>query len=384
MKNIITFTLLTVTTFVSAQNMQIQNMASYLRNKDYVKAKESADAAAEQDNLKTNPKMWMYRGNVYKAIYADTSKKIRDIDPEAEEKALDAYIKCFKNDKNNVYSDKNVDDNIRGNVVLAAAATKRKANTYTYNKEYNKALYCYDLLEQALPYDFDQGMKRQNITGDKIMYGKFEMYKMAGEKAKTREYADKLIGMNYKEPNLFTDMVKISLLDKDTAAALSYIEKGKALFEDNMSLIGSEIDIYIARKKTNVLKDKLKNAIEVSPDNEVLHLVLADLYKKTSEPLEAEKEYLKALEIKPDYELANYNIGVLYWNSAKEWNDKLNNLPMKDPKTKEYETKTNDYFKKALGHFEKSFEVTKDANTKKLLRQISLRLGDTEKAEKYK
>ena len=33
---------------------------------------------------------------------------------------------------------------------------------------------------------------------------------------------------------------------------------------------------------------------------------------------------------------------------------------------------------------ETSFEVTKDSNTKRILRQITLRLGDTVKAEKYK
>ncbi len=179
-------------------------------------------------------------------------------------------------------------------------------------------------------------------------------------------------------------MVKLSLVDKDTAAALMYIEKGKLMFEDNMSLIGTEIDIYIARKQTNVLKDKLKTAIEVAPDNEVLHLVLADVYRKTNEFSEAEKEYQKALELKPDYEPANYNLGVLYYSAAKEWNDKANALAMKDPKLKEYEAKSNDYFKKAVGYFEASYEVTKDPNTKKILRQITLRLGDTEKAEKYK
>ena len=48
-------------------------------------------------------------------------------------------------------------------------------------------------------------------------------------------------------------MVKISLMDKDTSAALSYIEKGKIMFEDNMTLIGTEIDIFLARKKISEL-----------------------------------------------------------------------------------------------------------------------------------
>ncbi|PBQ34133.1 hypothetical protein CNR22_20925 [Sphingobacteriaceae bacterium] len=384
MKNLITLVFISLTSIAFAQNMQVQNMANYLRNKDYVKAKESADAAAVHETTKNSAKMWLYRGNVYKAIYSDTSKKIREIDAMAEEKALEAYINCFKFDKEKIYIDNVNSDNAKGSLVSAAAATKRKAGFYSYNKEYEKALYCYDLLEQALPFDFDQGMKRQNITKEKIMFEKFEMYKSAANKEKTKEYAGKLMDMKYKDVKIYTDMIKLSLLDKDTASALSYIDKGKLMFEDNMSLVGTEIDIYMARKKTDVLKDKLKAAIEIAPDNEVLHVVLADVYRRTGKFEDAEKEYLKALELKSDYEPANYNLGVLYYSQAKEWNDKLNALAMKDPKTKEYESKSNEYFKKSVTYFESSYEVTKDANTKKILRQITLRLGDTEKAEKYK
>jgi tetratricopeptide (TPR) repeat protein len=245
-------------------------------------------------------------------------------------------------------------------------------------------LYCYDLLEKALPFDFDNGLKRANVTKEKLMFNKFEMYKSIPDKAKAMEYADKLIAINYKDPKIYTDIVKISLLDKDTAKALMYIEKGKALFEDNMDLIVSELDIYLARKKTNELIDKLKKAIEVSPDNELLHFILAVSYDKSKMFAEAEKEYLKAIELKPDYEPANYNLAVLYYNQGKEWNEKLNALGPKDTKIKEYEGKVNDNFKMAVKYFEISYDVTKDKKIKQLLRQMLLRLGETEKADKYK
>jgi tetratricopeptide (TPR) repeat protein len=362
-----------------AQNIQVQNMINYLRSKEYDKAKASADAAAIHESTIKSAKMWMYRGNVYRAIYSDTSVRVRSIDAEAEEKALDAYINCLKNDKDNIYKDE-----MKGYLVMAAGATSNKAKTYIYNKDYDKALKCFDLLEQSIPYDFDGGIKRNNITKDKLMYSKFEMYKNSGDKAKTMEAANKLISIQYREPRLYTDMVRICMLDKDTVSALGYIEKGKVLFEDNMELITAELDIYIARNKTNELKDRLTKALELTPDNEVLHLVLANLYQKTNQKDMAEKEYLEAIRIRPDYEPANYNLGVLYYNKGKDWNDKLNALSPKDPKNKEYENNVNESFKKAVVYFEASYEATKDKRTKQTLRQLYLRLGDTEKAEKYK
>ncbi len=379
MKKIITLLFVSLTLMSFAQSIQIQNMINYSRTKEFDKAKISADAAAVHESTKSSSKMWMCRGNVYKGIYLDTSQKVRNLDAEAEEKALDAYLNCLKFDKDVIYKDE-----VKGSLVQSSAAVSNKANFYKQNKQFENSLKCYDLLESALPYDFDQGMKRNNITKEKIIFNKFEMYKYAANKEKTKEFANKLIEMKYKDPKIYTDMVQLSLLDKDTAQALAYIEKGKILFEDNMDLIASELDIYLNRKQTDILKDKLKKAIEVSPDNEVLHFVLANLYKGTNQFAEAEKEYLKALELKSDYEPANYNLGALYFSGGKEWNDKLNALPLKDPKTKEYETKSNEYFKKAIGYLETSFELTKEKKTKQLLRQLCLRLGETAKAEKYK
>ena len=380
MRKIGTFLLLCATTVAISQSNQVQNANNYLRTKEYDKAKIAADAASVHESTSKSAKLWMYRGKIYQEIYFSKDQAVRNLDLEAEEKALESYITCLKNDKDNIYKDE-----VKGVLVQAAAGVSNKANFLVQNKEYEKALKCYDLLEQAIPYDFDQGMKRNNITKEKLMFNKFEMYKYAANKEKTIEFANKLIDIKYKEVKIYTDMVKISLIDKDTVRALGYIEKGKILFDDNMDLINQEINIYLARNKTNELKDKLVNAIAVSPDNEVLHAILANLYQKTNENDKAEAEYLKALEIKPDYEIANYNLGVMNFNSGKEWNDKLGALPPKETvKAKEYEAKANEYFKKAVANFEKSYEVSPDKATKQQLRKLYLRLGDTEKAEKYK
>ena len=381
MKKLIPIYLFLLSTGVAlSQNMNIQNMINYTRGKELDKAKAAADAAAVHNDTKESAKMWLNRGKVYQAIFSDTSAKVRALDNEAEEKALEAYVKCLTLDKGkDIYK-----EDAKGPLVQASAATSNKAQFYRTNKEYEKAIKCYDMLETAIPFDFDNGIKRQNITIEKLVYYRFETYKNSGNKEQTKAYANKLIEKKYKEPRLYTDMIKISMIDKDTAAALSYIESGKALFEDNMEIIATEIDIYIARKKTDELKVKVQNAISVSPDNEVLHLILGNLYKKTGKNEDAEKEYMKAIELKSDYEPAIYNLALLYYNEAKVWNDKLGGLAPKDPKTKEYEGKVAENFKKAVGYFETSYDIAKDAATKKTIRQIYIRLGDNEKADKYK
>ena len=380
MKKIILFLFISYSALSFSQSMQVQNMFNYLRNKEYEKAKSSADAASIHETTKLSSKMWLYRGNVYKAIYTDTSKKVRDIDLAAEEKALEAYINCLKYDKDVIYK-----EDAKGPLVLTAAATRNKSNYYKQNKEFDNAIYCLELLELSLPFDFDQGIKRNNITKEKLLFDKFDLYKFAANKAKTIEYANKLIEANYKDSKIYTDMVKISLMDKDTSAALSYIEKGKIMFEDNMTLIGTEIDIFLARKKISELKDKLNKAIDLAPDNELLHAVLGQVYEKSGDLVNSEKEYLKALEIKPDYEIINFKLGAFYFNLAAEFNKKLNDLPPKETvKSKDYNEKIIDNFKKAIPFLEKAFESNPDKAYKQRIFQAYSRLGETEKALKYK
>ena len=380
MKKIILFLFISYSDLSFSQSMQVQNMFNYLRNKEYEKAKSSADAASIHETTKLSSKMWLYRGNVYKAIYTDTSKKVRDIDLAAEEKALEAYINCLKYDKDVIYK-----EDAKGPLVLTAAATRNKSNYYKQNKEFDNAIYCLELLELSLPFDFDQGIKRNNITKEKLLFDKFDLYKFAANKSKTIEYANKLIEANYKDSKIYTDMVKISLMDKDTSAALSYIEKGKIMFEDNMTLIGTEIDIFLARKKINELKDKLNKAIDLAPDNELLHAVLGQVYEKSGDLVNSEKEYLKALEIKPDYEIINFKLGAFYFNLAAEFNKKLNDLPPKETvKSKDYNEKIIDNFKKAIPFLEKAFESNPDKAYKQRIFQAYSRLGETEKALKYK
>lgn len=359
--------------------MQVQNMYSYMRNKEWDKAKASADAAAENESTKTLSKMWFYRGHVYRGIFKDTSRAVKNLDPEAAEKSLEAYVNCLKFDKSEIYK-----DTIQSYLTQAANTTNKKAANYVFDKQYDKALHCYDLLELAVPYDFKEALKRNNVTKDKIIYGKFDCYRQSGNKEKTKEYAAKLMDMRYKEPKIYTDMVKVSLVDRDTSSALMYIERGKLLFEDNMDLINTELDIYLKRNKLDVLKAKLQTALDMSPDNDLFHFLMGNLYQKNKQIAEAEKEFLKAIQLNPNNDLANNNLGVLYYNQAKEWNDKLNNLLPKDPKEKEYNEKVKDYFKKAFTYLEISFEISKDPKTKQVLKLIAARLEDKEKLEKYK
>ncbi|TAL63175.1 MAG: tetratricopeptide repeat protein [Bacteroidetes bacterium] len=363
------------------QNIQVQNSYMYLKEKRLDKAKAAADASVVHENTQGVAKAWLHRGMVYQAIHQDTSLKVNQLDAEASEKAVESYIRCLELDKNKVYK-----DDVKGGLSTSASGLLNKVEKYYIPaQQYDKATAGCDLLKKVLPYDSDELLKRRNVTSENITYIEYRAYYAANNVSKVREIGDKLIAINFKMPLIYSSLAKTCLAQKDTASALSYLDKGLALFDDNMDLLTMQIDILMMQKKNDLLRKKLETAVELSPDSDVLHSVLANLYSKLNELDKAEKEYLKAVEINPKSEYTLFNLGALYFNAGNDWNKKFNDLPPKETtKAKEYEAKSDSNFKSAIIYFEQYYALKPDAAVKQRLRKIYALLGETEKAEKYK
>lgn len=363
-----------------SQNMQVQNSYMYWKEKKLDKAKAAADASVEHESTKGAAKAWLHRGLVYQGIFQDTSRKVNELDPESVEKAVESYIKCLELDKSKVYKDE-----VKGGLAICCGGLLNKVEKYYIPAQmHDKATACCELLNKALPYDTEELLKRRNVTAENIMYIQYRNYYASNNVAKIKETGDKLIAINFKMPLIYSSMSKTCLAQKDTAGALSYLDKGLVLFDDNIDLLTLQIDILMKQKRNDELKKKLETAVEISPDSDILHAVLADLYAKLNEIDKAEKEYLKAVELNPKSEYTLFNLGALYFNAGNEWNKKFNDLPPKDAKAKDYETKSDANFRKAIIYFEQYYALKPDAAVKQRLRKIYALLGETEKAEKYK
>ncbi|GIV26762.1 MAG: hypothetical protein KatS3mg027_0576 [Bacteroidia bacterium] len=370
--------------FLFAQNFNIQNASNYLRNKELDKAKAAADAAVTNEGTSNSSKAWMYRGKIYYAILSTKDEKYKNLDPEAAEKAVESFVKCYELDKDKIYV--NESDFKEGFIISCNNLMYKATSLYRPNKEYDKAIKSFDLLEKAVPYDFDQSLKRNNITKEKLLYEKYKTYTIAENIEKAKELANQLYSIKYKDPTIYVGISRLLLSKGDTATALDFLHKGQTIFDDNIDLLNIEIDILSRQKKLNELKTKLETAVEASPDNEAYHAVLGNIYDKLGEKEKAEREYLKALELNPKNEPVLFNVGAYYFNTGNEWSKKLGDLPPSETKkAKEYEAKMNEYYRKAIEYFEQYYALKPDDKAvKQRLRQLYLRFGETDKADKYK
>ncbi len=376
--------ILNISLALFAQNFNVQNASNYLRNKEYDKAKAAADAAVVNESTSNSAKAWVYRGKIYYAILSSKDEKYKNLDQEAAEKAVESFVRCFELDENKIY--RNESDVKEGFIISSNNLIYKATAIYRPNKEFDKVIKAIEILEKAVPFDPDEALKRNNITKEKLLYEKYKTYLLSENIEKAKDLANQLYDIKYKDPTIYTSISRLALAKKDTITALDYIHKGQTIFDDNIDLLNIEIDILTRQKKLDALKQKLEAAVETSPDNEAYHAVLGNLYDKLGDKEKAEKEYLKALEINPKNEPVLFNVGVYYFNTGNEWNKKLSDLPPSETKkAKEYEAKANEYFKKAVQYFEEYYALKPDDKAvKQRLRQLYLRLGDKEKADKYK
>lgn len=102
---ILTVVLMMVGFITKAQDAKVVSAYNYLGKGKLDKAKESIDLATTHEKTMGDAKTWLYRGNVYIAIYTSPLASFRNLDSNALNVATEAYLKCLELDKKGSYKE---------------------------------------------------------------------------------------------------------------------------------------------------------------------------------------------------------------------------------------------------------------------------------------
>jgi len=392
---------------VFAQRNNVESAAIYLRNSEMEDAKKAIDAASEHDETKNDPKMWYYRAAIYDTIYRNP--EYAKLDNNAVEKFVVACKKCVETDTKDRYA-----DYCDLAIINSAFAAYTKAFESVEKKQSAEAYKYFQYVLDIMPYDKEGYLKKSNITEKTIL---LTLIRLAfdtenNEAAKTN--LQKLMDMNYDDPNIYAWMADIYFKEGNDAKGLEYIEKGREKFNSNMGLINMELNYYIKQGKQDLLMKKLNDAVAIDDQNYILFFVRGNVYDnyannaikrsnhlrdtvetltkkaKTATPANkpkldaaiknfkkeadsltaaskvymdnAEADYKKVVELKDDYGDAYYNLGALTNNRTTEIVDKMNNVPTTsqaeyDKKWGALKKERDAMLNKALGYFTKALEI---------------------------
>jgi tetratricopeptide (TPR) repeat protein len=392
MKNILLILSFIISTVAVAQKHNIVNASIALRNANkangdevgvlLLEAKEYIDEAFSSESTANDPKMWNYRAPIYLQI----ALKKPELDNLAILKATDAHIKCLqkgKKDKIIVKKWTSKEDVLAGLVQCGYKLFNLAIDHYNKG-DYKTSLDFYDKIFEIVPFDDEDQLKRGNITKETILYNSFFSSNKLKDDTKSKELLQNLIDINFNEPAIYIHMSEIFKREKNIEKAIEYLSLGREMFEDDQSIINTEINLYIELGRTSELLKKLGEAIEIDTENSLLYFNRGTIYDQEGQLENAEKDYLKAIDLDPSSFGSNYNLGALFFNKAVELNNSANSTS-DNKKYKSLKDKSDVYFNRALPYLESSYSINpKDKNTLLSLKQLYYMKGNYKKSDEIK
>ena len=357
--------------FSYAQKSNVRAAYNYLKYDQLDKAKQSIDEAIVNEQTKNNDMAWYYRGMIYETMYKHTM--FGKLDSNPLKVAFDSYMKSLAIAPNGEYA-----ENVRGNLKLLAIKFMALGIDEFNAKNYASALESFENVLKIIPGD-TSAIFNAGFTADKLN----NFNKSAG-------YYTLLLDMKDYQAKNFLLLSNALKAKGDTAKALETVSNGRSRFPDDYPLLLLQINLYLPLGKNKEATDLLKAAIGKDEKNESLFFALANTYdnlRMDAKSIAARDDYFsladvaykKAIELKPGFGDAWFNLGVMHFNRGAEMANAANML--KDPV--EYEkakAKADAVFMTAKPYLEKARELSpKDVNVLITLKQLYLRTGEKEK-----
>ena len=371
-KGILTLVLTVISTVIFAQSQNITSSAiifkQYNSEKDKEKkatkiseAKKYIDLAFQNASTSDEPKMWMYRAQVYRAIAISHSV----LDENAIFKATESYIKCMqphpkKKNKIIIYKKWPKEEVLEG-IVQCGYKLFNEA-TVEYNAgNHKRALKHYTAIFDIIPFDDEDQLKRGNITKETILYRSFLSTNKMKDNTASKEILQQLIDISFNEPKIYSDMSSILIEEENIDKALEYLALGRDMFEEDQGLINYEINLYIELDRTSELIDKLTNAILSDDENEVYYVIRGTCYRNLLDFDNAINDFSNAIRIDPDHTIALNNISSCYLKKAEPIVKKLNALNYNETsKYNKYKEELKNLYLKALPHLVHYLDLVPD------------------------
>ncbi len=365
---------------VNAQNSAVVTAWNHLQHEELDKAREAIDKAIKHEQTKGKAKTWYYRAVIYGRI--SQSDKFKNLVPSPMDTALASYEKAIELDTKGNYS-----EDIRGELTLLVQYL------------YNQGVQAYNNGDFQSAYDyFMKGNKVQSLlaklNGDNSFKGDTSFLEAAAISAYNAQMIDEaisayeaLLKAGKQTAKIYNTLAYLYLVGKnDIDGAEKVIQEGRQKFPTDIDLIRKQINIYLMRGESEKALPLIDEAIKKDTSDPMLYIIKGSIYEQQGNFEEAEKAYKKALSLNDDLFDANYSLGALYYNKAVEITDQMNKLPV--DKIDEYnklKKERDAWLQKALPYLEKAHKLKPDdLNTILALREIYMRLGQTDKSNQMK
>jgi len=367
-----------------SQNSAVVSAFNWLKDNKLDKALAAIEPATKHPQTMSSAKTWLYRGNIYLTIAITTEEKFKSLCSNPLDSAYNSYQKSIAIDPEFIAPAANPNSAKMGLFYLGDQYFNVGANFYN-NHDWAEARKYFERTKQI-----------KNTFGEKDSLATFYATNCAikmGDKDVAMKYLKELINMDYQKPEIYSMLSTLYKESGDSVKMLNTIAMGRKKFPSDLGLIISETNYYLSKGELAKAQDLLKVAVEKDPNNPILRFTIGSNYdrlsldssiaetEKEAMLAEAEKAYLKAIELKPDYFDAYYNLGALFFNKGVEVFEFANSIPPDQFEAYEKaKSKYMEYWNKSVPYLEKASELMpEDLPTLHALKSLYARLNMPDK-----
>jgi len=333
-----------------AQKNKRTSAFMYNKNGQYEKAMNAINEAIKHPKTEKDAKTWMYRGIVYYNIAKDTSAAINNLAPNAADISVESFAKSKEYDLKN---------ELKGE---SAMYLLNLTNLY-YQKGANGFRNA-DFASAVINFKQAFAISLMDDRFDTIAAFNVGMSGIYSDNPEIAiEYLQKCVDVEFMDPRVYLFYSRAEKQIGDTTAAFKVLDMGREYFPNEKSLQLEEAQLYLETGNNDKLINSLKESITSDPENPNLYRVLGQTYENIGDVDNALVYYKKAVELKPDFGDAIFNIGAIYVNRASVLYTEANNLPFEE--TEKYEMlkgQADADLHLALPYLEKSLELNPDDN----------------------
>ncbi len=365
------------------------------------------DEAFSSEEAQSSAKAWLTKGKIFNELAGvGINAKIIDpsaalTNPDAAQVAFEALTKAYQMaEKKGTKKDAlKALIETEGHLYNTGIFMYQDQNWENAFANFDKQINAYKVLNEAgeeSRLDDPTAMKEQLLTTSVTGY-------YAEKYDEIAPYLDQMYTGGDADPFVYEALYK-SAKEADAAAALKYLEEGRAAHPDDQGLMFAEINHYLQAGEIEGLVTKLEKAAEMEPDNESVQVTLGSVYDQLSVAkgeagdaaaqadyfAKAKATYESVIAKNPSNFDATYSVGALYYNKAAAMTESLNALANDFSKagTKKYndiKKQMDDLFNQALPLFLEAEKINpQDGNTLLALKEIYARNNDLEKSAAYK
>ena len=388
------------------------NAGDLAEAKKYIdEAKKGIEAIApEARNPKLMPKYFLYRGDVYYALFNDPSSK----NLETLNEAVAAYSDLL--DYETKLGKVKLGTASQEKLPLLAQAYVQLAEDFNFNQNDKKS--AVSAYERAV----ETRAKVGQLDTTNMSYVAYLSAEL-GDKPKAEAMFKKLIELEYKgiqwtallaedgkrypfpdkatldmyiktekasDPqrsesilvDFYVRLLFMYIEEKRTADFDALIKVARAKFPANDDLLKLELQAYLDREDFSGAIAKLDEALTKEPNNPLYLYNAGFLYhQKLKNTAKGIEYYQKAIAADEKYVDAIYMLGLVYIDESNKFVEQINALPRNATQKQfdELDKKKNAELQKALSYFERSYKVNpKDLSTLEALREVYYKLSKYE------